>query len=213
MTTDREEDIDLADLIYLGIDSRLVDTHTALPGKIVSYDRATQLAKVRPALKRKYKDGEVVELPVINGVPVAFPSGGDAFIHFDLVEGDDVLLVICERSIDIWKQKGEVVSPNDPRRFNLSDAFAIPGGKPKPAQFTPKGASGSIEVVNSSGYLELTKDGKFKLTDGTEDIFDLFVQTLTAIENGTINTQFGPMKFNNLVDFTNIKAKVESMKG
>lgn len=211
--TDREEEISLADFVLMAIDSRLIDTHTCLPGKVVSYDRATQTAKIQPALKRKYKDGSVVMLPIINKVPIAYPSGKDTFIHWDLEKDDDVILVIAERSLDIWKEKGEVVSPNDPRKFNLSDAYAIPGGKPVPNAFSPKGESGSIEITNKDASFEITKDGIFKLTNGTDELFDLFSQTLTAIQNGTINTQFGPMKFNNLPDFIAIQQKLDAMKG
>jgi hypothetical protein len=44
-----------------------------------------------------------------------------------LTRGDYVLLVFCERSIDAWLSIGGIVDPDDYRKFDLSDAVAIPG--------------------------------------------------------------------------------------
>lgn len=113
------------------IDARV---HVALPGKIVSYDEATQTAAVQPIVRARYRtpDGESTQykLPQLPKVPVAFPQGGNCSITWPLVVGDDVLLVVAERSLAEWKAGGGLpgdISPRDPRRFDLSDAVAIAG--------------------------------------------------------------------------------------
>jgi hypothetical protein len=58
----------------------IAEIHTAIPGRIESYDAATCLANVKPLLKRRFTvdnaDGEIVqqdeEYPVIMAVPVSF---------------------------------------------------------------------------------------------------------------------------------------------
>ena len=65
---------------------------------------------------------------MIYNVPVLFPRSRKAAVTFPLEKGDTVLLVFAERSLDEWIEKGgNKVSPEDPRRHDMSDAIAIPG--------------------------------------------------------------------------------------
>lgn len=115
----------------------------ALPGVIEDYDAATQTASVKPLLMEGYFDeaGErkVDSLPVIPDVPVVFQGAGDFSITFPLSRGDTVLLIFAGGSLDKWLQYGGEVDPLDDRRFDLSDAIAIPGLRAKPD------ASGNVD--------------------------------------------------------------------
>lgn len=110
----------------------------SLPGEVVSYDGATQSALVQPSPRgrRRVPDSaELVafDLPQVADVPVLWPSwaGGTAGVVGVLQPGDPVLLVICDRSIDEWKQAVDApYTPRDVRRCNLSDAMCFPGGRP-----------------------------------------------------------------------------------
>lgn len=106
------------------------------PGMIVTYYPATQTADVLPMVSRPvvFDDGteDLDELPIIPGVPVAFPRGGGCFVTFPIKKGDLVLLIYCDRSIDKYKSSGGV-TPTDPvdlRTNDISDAVAIPGFYP-----------------------------------------------------------------------------------
>lgn len=109
---------------------------TALPAEIVSYDQATQKANVQPGVAGRFEDPESKEwlpykMPMVTNVPVMFPAGGGFSITWPLEAGDVVYLVCAERSIDEWKSAGGPNTiPADTRRFNLSDAVAIPGLRP-----------------------------------------------------------------------------------
>ena len=46
---------------------------------------------------------------------------------FPVVQGDTCLLLFIERSTDLWLTVGGQVSPDDNRKFDLSDAVAIMG--------------------------------------------------------------------------------------
>jgi hypothetical protein len=102
-----------------------------MPGKVVSYDAAKQVADVRPLLKRAVYDVDghksVEELSVIPAVPVVWPRGGGYYLHFPLAAGDGVLLVFCERDPSAALDRDDVADPGDPRRHGLSGAVAIPG--------------------------------------------------------------------------------------
>lgn len=124
----------LAANIKQGVDARLKDLHTSLPGIIVSFDPATQLASVQPAIKRIFKtnDGEKelltpTALPILINVPVQFPRGGGFSLTFPVTKGDECLLVFCERSIDNWHKFGGVKDPGAKRFHDLSDATAFVG--------------------------------------------------------------------------------------
>lgn len=49
--------------------------HTAMPGRIVSFDAAKGIATVKPAMKFKKPDGKTMDFPQVTGVPVVFPQG------------------------------------------------------------------------------------------------------------------------------------------
>lgn len=228
--SNNEEKPTLATLLQTAIDARLCDVHTSLPGIVKSYDRVTQTAKIQPSLMRKYSDGRVVSLPIINRVPIIFPRSKGKFIHFDLEPGDEVTLVFSERSLDTWKEKGGLVSPNDPRKFSLSDAKAYPGGSSIPNVFIPNGAQGSIEmsngtnhmviekdgkttIKNEGGFIEMSSAGKFKITDNTEELVSLISDLADECSKILTNTVYGPQAPINKAAFTALKAKIDSMKG
>ena len=122
---------ELATLIWSAIQTQLVDVHTAIPGRVESYDADRQVANVKPMLRRVLRSEEMdritEELPVIPCVPVAWLKGGGAFVTLPLAVGDTGLLVFSEHLIDRWRATGEDVDPGDLRRHDLSGAVFYPG--------------------------------------------------------------------------------------
>jgi hypothetical protein len=111
--------------------NKLKDLHTALPGRVEAYDKATQKANIKPLIKSDYFDDQDVRiiesLPVITNVPVVFPGAGDFRITFPINKGDTVLIIFSEGSLDKWLSKGGEVDPAIYSRHELTDAIAIPG--------------------------------------------------------------------------------------
>jgi hypothetical protein len=119
------------------IDARAEAINTALPAKVLSYDTDTQTVDVEPCLRRPVRDdagGWVVEpLPRLQSVPVAFPRAGAFVLHMPLSEGDYVLLVVPQWSIDEWHRSGESQpDPGDLGFHSLRSAIAIAGVFPAP---------------------------------------------------------------------------------
>lgn len=149
--------------------SHLAEVHTAIPGRIESYDAAKCLANVKPLLKRRYSvnnaDGNTVEqieeYPVIQAVPVAFPRGGGYCMAWPLSKGDPCLLVFSERSLDAYLDSdgATVVDPDDARVHDITDAICYPGMTTKanpianaPTDHLKLGAEdGTAEVRVSNG--------------------------------------------------------------
>jgi hypothetical protein len=129
-----------AEVLIEAIESRLIDVHTALPGKVISFDEETRTAEIKLEIKRmvEKEDGTFLgeELPILPDVRIVYPSSGDlsnlgsadpkSLFYFPLRADDSVLVIFTEASIDQWRSKNGETEPGDARRFSLSGAFAIP---------------------------------------------------------------------------------------
>lgn len=219
----------LFEIIQMVVDKNLIDLHTSMPAEIVSYDYDRNLAVVQPCIKRKYKsEEEAVLLPTISNVQVAFPMLGTAHLRLPVAPKMTGNLIFSERSIDGWKVSGGKIDPLDPRRHSLSDAVFYPGLKPDNNKMESSAAQDSLELKLNGSYVEILANGKFKVTNGTEELFDLLVQIMGKMitemteqgEVDTTNTIFGPQKPVNFANYTTLKndymalkTKLESLKG
>jgi hypothetical protein len=122
---------ELSVLLKEAFEYNMTNVHTAFPGAIEKYDAKTRRADIQPYLKRKLPDGKFMNFPVVPDVPVLFFGTTKFSIHAPLEKGDEVLVIVCERSTDNWRDEGGTgIEDDDPRRFNLMDCFAIPGLQP-----------------------------------------------------------------------------------
>lgn len=178
---------------------RLQDTRVAMPGRIVAYDSTKQVADIQPVV-RDTRDVDfqttVMQLPVINSVPLVFPYGGAFRLLFRPAVGDTVLLIFCDVSIDIWShQGGDDVDPRDGRRHELSDAIAIVGVRPasKPwaggdIEGVSLGKDGGDQVVVKEGYVGLGGDSLTEpailgkaYRDSEDDLINGILDALTTV--------------------------------
>ena len=148
----------LQELIKLAIEARITDVHVALPAIVQKYDPKKQVVDVQPALKKKYSDGTVTNLPLISNVPVQFPRSGKGYLHIPLKKNDYVLLIFCERSIDNFMLKGGVVDPEDFRKHHLADAVALAGFWPQGSDIA--GEEDKVDLANGDALVRLAEDGK-----------------------------------------------------
>ena len=133
------QDPQLEDVLAEWMRAGIARVHTAFPATVVVYNPALQSATVQPVLRSRIDDPlldaerpDIAPPPPIPNVPIVWPSGAAAAwsIHGPLLPGDPVLVVIAERETDVWRTTGAPdVAPLDARRFDLSDAFALPGGR------------------------------------------------------------------------------------
>jgi len=159
------------EFVDLAVDRFMCEVHTCAPGTVVSYDAAKQTATIQPSFQRVYDGQAPMTYPKIYNVPVIFPRTANAWIRVPVAAGDNVMLHFSERSLDKWlTQGGGIMDPGMPHKFQETDAIATPGLYPQSGAFTPKGADTSIEVTNGLGWLEVTQDGKFKLSNGSGDL-------------------------------------------
>lgn len=113
------------------IDGKIAGIFTAMPGRVESYNSATQKAVILPLVKVAHTDenGARVarEIAPLVDVPIQFPGMGQFRITMPVNSGDIVLLIFASCSLDRWLSSGGVTDPGDDRHHDLSDAIAIPG--------------------------------------------------------------------------------------
>lgn len=164
----------LYDILKKSFNSFIGNMHTALPGRIESYIPAQKKANVKPLIKKKINNLQILPLPVITNVPVVFPGTNNAVLSFPLNPGDGCLIIFSERSMERFLSSvGEDVEPQDPRRFSLTDAICIPGLFPFP-QPGKTGTGTSVELLNDIGFVDIQGSNNFAV---------LFNQLKTAFDN------------------------------
>lgn len=170
----------LADNIKQGVDNRIKDLHTSMPGIIQSFDAEKQTASVQPAIRRifisRQGDDEILaphDLPILINVPVQFPRGGGFSLTFPVKKGDECLLVFAERSLDQWHKFGGVRDPGARRFHSLSDATAFVGVSSIPNKvlnYDPintqlkKDDGSALLSVNEDSSIDLIADSNINVT-------------------------------------------------
>jgi hypothetical protein len=189
-----EEADRLLQILKNAIENRLIEVHTGLPGKVTSVNTAANTVDVQPVLQRKYADDTVRNMPVIANVPLAFPRTASAHLILPVKKDDYVWLWFSERSLDNWLEKGGIVDPQDPRKFNLSDAVAYPGCYPKPLA-NDRFDGENLRIENDTASIELQPSGKMKIgAVGGEQLLQILFEALTALS--TASNAGGPLTSN-----------------
>lgn len=203
----------LPEVIKKAIEQRLCDLYTSMPGEILSYNVDTGLATVQPLLKKKYFSEESsTELPPITNVPVCFPRMGKSRIRFPVNTGDEGQLKWQMRSIDVWLKTGGRIDPLDPRKFNYSDCTFWPGLTSQANAPVLKGDATSLVFQNDKGFIEITPSGKFKITDGSEELMTILSEVVDLLSKMTTNTVFGAFRVNEHLVFAALKVRLDKLK-
>ncbi len=180
MTDSREFDDSLESLIRDGFEHLLTDVRVSLPGTIESViDGATRLVNVRPMLSvRYYERDEVIDLPIIQRVPLIEPRTSKAFIDFPISKGDPVLMVFSDRALENWIQSDGTIpgEPLDTRQHDLTDAFAILGGWPEKMTGNRPGENpDDLDIQVQSGV-------KILIGNGADELLGLAHEAFTKLK-------------------------------
>jgi len=181
--------------------AQLATMHFSMPGIIQTYDAAKKTVSVLPSIKTEFADGSIKSMPIISKVPVVFPGTAEAVFQFPLKKGDGCLIIVSSSSLEKWinDSSGGETEAGDVRRFDLSDAFCIPGLF-QPGKLGKVGSNVGMEmlyknlkvVLNDNGDLELNGAARKIMTDTFQSIFDpMWAALLAAIATG-LGATLGP---------------------
>lgn len=180
--------------LQVATENALGEINTTLPGKIISVNGNRVV--VQPTMPKQLASGDALDAPNVVEVPVVWPyaQAGKIGLTMPLRPGDGVLLVFAQRSLEGWLS-GNAGAPDDPRRFDLSDAIAIPGlmsNAPAPSTNQLElffnnaklrfASNGVISLENANGQVSMQADGSCIYT-GPKFTINADVQV-----NGKINT-------------------------
>jgi len=110
-----------------------LEVHTCLPGRVRSYDQASQTAEIELEIRQVTParddddDDAATPYPVLPQVPVVCLRGANFFVHIPLAEGDKVMVFFAESDLNEWRRTGALTDPGVATRHGLSGAFCIPG--------------------------------------------------------------------------------------
>ena len=127
-----------------------------MPATVLSYNESAQTATVQPAIsvRRRRPNSEELEVHAykpFSDVPVVWPRGSGWSLHGTLVPGDRVALHVSDRSLDEWKQGApSPITPQDIRRFDPSDVWAVPGLYPSNSPIGPSGVAAGAVVLQGN---------------------------------------------------------------
>lgn len=134
------------------------EIHTAIPGKIDSFNTDDGTAKVKPIGKYVTSDGKELDYPMLTEVPVVFPvcQQEGIGIAFPVKKGDSCLIIIFEVELDEWRSRAK---SEGPLRFDLTSAVAIPGLIWKKSALVTKAVERNALMLASSGVeISVLKD-------------------------------------------------------
>lgn len=113
------------------IRQHLLNLHTAMPARIVSYDEAEKRATIQPLHMTKEVGRPPQELPVVQNVPVLTQrfrmEGGEPREYVPVYQpGDIVFVAFSERALDaVLAGGGRPVLPDSGRHHSLNDAVIL----------------------------------------------------------------------------------------
>lgn len=163
-----------------------------ITGTIVSFDPATQTASVQPDYKPRH-NGEPVDMPQLDEVPVRFTRAGGFIITTPVKAGDKVTLRPQMRSSEEFHTGGDYTPVGDTRTFSLSDMEAFLDGGEALTDPIPGFNSSNMEIRTADGSfkIEMSEDGKFRIVGSEGNWFDLLTQVVELLASDTLQINYG----------------------
>jgi hypothetical protein len=206
----RERYSSLEETIRAALDGRQVELWTAAPAIIQSFDPLSQTCtayiatrvklsatqfqaakfQFQPGMFIENQDGTAwVTIPLLQDVPVVFPSGGGFTLTFPVAKEDEALVVFSSRCIDSWWSQGGIQNQNEYRLHDLSDGCAFVGIRSLPRMLTNLSTT-STQLRSDDGvtYIDVAsgtitiKAGDVKVNCTTAEVTSSGKTTITASE-------------------------------
>lgn len=176
-------------------DARIAQVHTCLPGAVVTYSAGR--ATVQVMVNRQTSDGQsLAYLPLVE-VPVQWPSGTGWAIRGPRPKpGDEGMVYFAERCCDIFLTTGQRSDAGDPRRFDVNDAFFVPGSLSDPkvaALLALLPDDDNLWLANGTAKLKLAPTGQIAFGNAVNELIDIVWQLAQQVGAGSVSGSGGPL--------------------
>lgn len=116
----------LATAVEAWMRQQILTDDNVLPAKVISYDRATNVAQVQPMIKIVGLDDSTLSRNPLANIPVISLGGGGFHINFPLKKGDLGWIFACDRDIAIYLETLAESPPNSTRVHDFGDGMFVP---------------------------------------------------------------------------------------
>jgi len=163
------------------------DVCTSIPGHVIAFDPARQVAQIQIGIMRVDIDGRTFAPPPLIEVPVYFSGGSKFMIEHQIDTGDDGLVLFSQRCIDGWFNTGGIAENPIGRFHDYADAMFLPGMRPQPKAIKAFSNNG-IRMRDAAGanYFWLKNDGTGEIKVSTLKIIGDVDHTGNQKTSGTI---------------------------
>jgi hypothetical protein len=147
MSAERPGTPSLGEALEQIFDDRLGELRAIEPAKVEAFNRASQVATVRPLVLGRGGRAR----PPLYRVPVVFPVA-----YYDVQDEETGLLLVADEDWRSWWRTGEASSPATRLSHDLSNAVFLPGFRPStnPHSTLPSEAA-VLEKPTASGTVRL----------------------------------------------------------
>jgi hypothetical protein len=194
---------EMSEVLEEWLRSELAEVHTAIPGKVKTYDPETQTAEVivqvRASTPREDGSRQPEEAPVIPNVPVAWLRAGGYSLHLPLAANDAVLLIFNEAAIAHWRETGQLSDPGDLTRHSLSYPYAIPCDARNAGKLTDTPADAAVFGLPSGGHLRIGAESGSEFVALAEKVTAQLNALKDAIANAVPIAQDGGIGLQNTI--------------
>ena len=142
-----------------------------IPGKVVAYNRTTNLAQVQPLVSRVTTKGNIVQRAAVQSVPVLQIGGGGFMLNFPIKAGDLGFIKANDVDISLFKQIWQMVIPNTARKHNFADSIFIPAvltgftiETPDTNNVVLQAIDGSVRISLGAGNACITDEAGYSQT-------------------------------------------------
>lgn len=163
-----------------------------MPGRIVSFDPATQTATVKPLYKPKF-NGVPTEMPELLEVPVRQGTMGGVGVTVPIKPGQNVTLRPQMRSMDNYHTDGDGAA-NDARSFHLSDMEAhIAGGESAkdPVQNYDNENTHVRASADGEKGVKVGPTGKIKIDGPEGNLMNILADFMELVANDQLQIAYG----------------------
>lgn len=193
----RERINDDEEMIRSAIEQHMSRMWTSAPARVLSFDPGgagkapTVSLQITTKGFIKQPDGtqKAVDLPVLQSVPVHFPSGGGMNITFPIAVGDEGMVTFTSRSPDSWQQSGGDQQPPDAAMHSLSNGYFQPGLRANPRAI-PNISTTQTEIRSDDGNTKASFSGAGGIGLSTDQQVNIAAANGVSITGGAGNVTF-----------------------
>lgn len=187
----RERINDEEEMLRAAIEQHMSRMWTSAPARVLSFDpggsgkgpSVNLQITTKGFVKQPDGTQKAVDLPVLQSVPVHYPSGGGMNITFPIAVGDEGMVTFTSRAPDTWQQSGGDQQPSDASTHSLSNGYFQPGLRSNPRAI-PNISTTQTEIRSDDGNTKIGLSGAGGVSVNTDKTVGISAANGVSIGGG-----------------------------